>query len=125
MDTVKTQQKCIKLTEESLNNNKSVIIDNTNISNTVRLTYINIAKKYNIPIRCITFTCPIELCKHNSHYRNFVTKGVTDVIPNIAYNMLNKKYTKPNIDEGFSSVDEVDFCFDDEVNIRHYCMYYF
>lgn len=125
MDTLKTQPKCIKLTEESIKDNKSVIIDNTNISATNRKLYIDIAKKYNIAIRCITFTCPIDLCKHNSHYRNFITKGEIDVIPNIAYNMLKKKYMQPNVNEGFNNIDEVDFCFDDNTNKDNYCKYYY
>lgn len=124
-DTLKTAVKCTQLTEKSLKDGKSVVIDNTCISKEKRLVYIDIAKKYNVEVRCLLFTCPIELCKHNSHYRNFITDGKIDVIPSIAYNVMKAKYEKPDIDEGFVSVDEIDFCFDAEVNTEHYCKYYF
>ena len=124
-DTLKTATKCINMTEKSLKEKKSVVIDNTNVSKDKRLTYINLAKKYNVNIRCLLFTCPMELCKHNSCYRNFVTDGSIDVIPTIAFNIMKSKYEKPLMEEGFTNVDEIDFCFDDEKNVDKYCKYYF
>ncbi len=125
MDTLKTAAKCVSATNSALKEGKSVVIDNTNVSVANRLIYINIAKKNNIDIRCLLFTCPLELCKHNSHYRNFVTEGVVSVIPTIAYNILNKKYVKPQLSDGFISIDEIEFCFDNEEQKENYCKYYF
>ncbi len=125
MDTLKTAAKCVSVTNTALKEGKSVVIDNTNVSIANRLIYINIAKKNNINIRCFLFTCPLNLCKHNSHFRNFVTDGVIPVIPNIAYNILNKKYVKPLIDEGFTSIDEIEFCFENDGQKENYCKYYF
>jgi len=124
-DTLKTPAKCIAATEEAISEIKSVIIDNTSISKDKRAVYINIAKKHNLPVRCLLFTCPIELCKHNSYYRNFATNGEVNVIPDIAYNIMKSKYEKPDVSEGFTNVEEVGFCFDDEQNIDNYCKYYY
>lgn len=124
-DTLKTPAKCIQATENSIKDNKSVIIDNTSVSKEKRLVYINIAKKYNLPVRCLVFTCPANLCKHNSYYRNLMTDNKITVIPDIAYNIMKSKYEKPEISEGFTEIEEIEFCFDDEHNIDNYCKYYF
>jgi bifunctional polynucleotide phosphatase/kinase len=121
-DTLKTQTKCIQTAEKALSEGKSVVIDNTSVSKEKRLVYISIAKKYSIPIRCVHLTCPIDLCKHNSYYRNFVSG--TDIIPTIAYNIMGSKYEEPDMAEGFVSIDKVDFCFGDEDTVN-YCKYYF
>jgi len=124
-DTLKTPAKCVSTTNLALKEGKSVVIDNTNVSKADRLVYIDLAKKYNVSVRCLLFTCPLELCKHNSHYRNFATDGLVQIISTIAYNIMNKKYEKPLVNEGFVSVDEIEFCFEDDVHKENYCKYYF
>ncbi len=68
-DTLKTKEKCIKVCEEAIKQNKSVVIDNTNSTAEQRTRYIEIAKKYKIPCRLIKFDVNKETCMHNNKQR--------------------------------------------------------
>jgi len=59
---LKTKEKCLKVAEEALKNKKSVVIDNTNPSAADRALYINLAKKYSVPVRCFFFECEKDMC---------------------------------------------------------------
>ncbi|KAF9913981.1 hypothetical protein BX616_009201 [Lobosporangium transversale] len=70
-DTLKTKEKCIKATEESLQKNRAVVVDNTNPDRPTRESYINLAKKYNVPVRCFLFMANKDLAMHNNYFRAF------------------------------------------------------
>lgn len=106
-DTLKTRPKCLKMVETYLNAGESCIVgellvahwpisiwldfsDNTNRDIETRKGYINLCKKFDIPIRyflfsfqrnsnakssfslrCFHFTAPLELCWHNNLYRTY------------------------------------------------------
>ena len=123
-DMLKTANKCLKLANDSLKIGKSVVIDNTNITKNHRNAFIELAKRYNISVRCLLFNADINVCIHNSYFRNSVTNGSVKVIPKIVYNMMNKKYEKPELSEGFSVIHEVDFVLDADCK-KEYEMYYF
>lgn len=108
-DTLRTKKKCLMEAEKYLKKEISIVIDNTNMSKAERKEYIELSKKYNIQCRCILFTTPKEVCMHNSHFRNFTTNNAVNVIPQIVYNIMNKKYEKPDLNEGFYQIDEIDF----------------
>ena len=50
---------------------------------------------------------PLLLCKHLNHYRLELYQNKNKLIPTIAYNILNKRYQKPNINEGFDEIIEI------------------
>ena len=125
-DILKTAKKCIIAVETALKLKKSVIIDNTNLTKENRKVFIDLANKYKVKCRCFIFNTPIEICKHNSYFRNYITDGKVNIIPNIVYNMMKKKYVKPELSEGFSEIDEIDFSLNLDVNARQiYEKYYF
>ena len=104
----------------------SVIIDNTNMSKDERKLYIDLAKKYNIQCRCLLFTTPKEVCIHNSHFRNFISDNQVQIIPQIVYNIMNKKYEKPDLSEGFYQIDEIEFNLNlDQTDKQIYEKYYY
>jgi predicted kinase len=43
--------------------------DNTNADPETRAYWVALAKKLNVPIRCIHFTAPVKLCEHNDTVR--------------------------------------------------------
>ena len=47
-DTLKTREKCLKVTEDSLKKGENVVIDNTNPKKQDRKDYIDLAKNYGI-----------------------------------------------------------------------------
>ncbi|ARF10647.1 polynucleotide phosphatase/kinase [Hokovirus HKV1] len=105
-DTQKlTTNACIKLCANYANNNEKIIIDNTNPEKKTRLEYINIAKKYKIPIYCIYYNIDKGICMHNNIYRH-LTKNVP-IVPKIAYNIFSKKLEIPDINEGFKDIVEL------------------
>jgi len=108
-DTLRTKKKCLMETEKLLKKGVSIIIDNTNMSKNERKEYLDLAKKYNIQCRCLLFTTPKEVCIHNSHFRNFTSNNQVTIIPQIVYNIMNKKYEKPELSEGFYQIDEIEF----------------
>jgi len=119
-DTLKTPEKCLKKTEETLQNNISVIIDNTNVTSNDRKKYIDIAKKYNYKIKCILVTTSIDLCKHNNYYRRFKTN--LDIVPDIAYNYMKKNYQEPSLNEGYSEIIKYE---SEKIIDPDYYLYYF
>ena len=107
-DTIKTSIKCLNETKKCLEKNLSVVIDNTNPSQSCRQKYIEIAKEFNYNIRCIIINCDKELAQHNAMYRNYMSNGEIDNIPNLVYNMYNKNFEKPDSKEGLNEVCEID-----------------
>lgn len=123
-DTLKTAAKCLKVCETELKAGKSVVIDNTNPSAEVRKKYIDIAKKYNVRCRCLLFIVSKDVAIHNNYYRHVKSDGKIDIVPDIVYNIFNKKYEKPELKEGFYQIDELNFILDDVVDDEYFKYYY-
>lgn len=125
-DLLKTVKKCSDALETALKNGQSAVIDNTNVSKANRKVFIDIAKKYKVQCRCLLFNTNIDICVHNSSYRNFVTNGNVNIIPKMVYNIMNKKYEKPELNEGFYEINEIEFMivFDNDNDRKTYQMYY-
>lgn len=108
-DTLGTQAKCENLANSSLAAGKSVVIDNTNPDAEKRKIYIEMAKKHNVPCRCIWMTTNQEIASHNNYHRQNVSKGVDRRVPMVAYRTYDKHFQKPTTKEGFTSVIEQEF----------------
>lgn len=108
-DTLKTKDKCLKLFQVSLEAGKSVVIDNVNISKDQRKVFLDIAKKFNVKCRCLHFITPKEICIHNAYFRNYITNGNVKSIPNLVFNIMNKKFQEPELSEGFYTIDKIEF----------------
>lgn len=122
-DTLKTQKKCLAETEKALKTKQNIVIDNTNLTIEHRKVFIELAKKYKYTVRCFIFTTPIEICIHNSYYRNYISNGQIKTIPAIVYNMVRKKYIEPTKNEGISEIIKIDFAFNADNN-EIYSKYY-
>ena len=122
-DQLKTLNKCIKLCKEAVNDNKSIIIDNTNPSIETRKQFIDIAKVNNYNIRCFHFTTSRYISYHNNIYRSMQTND--KIVPNIAYNIFQSKFVKPLLSEGFNEVIDIDFELDEEKDNDLYFKYFF
>lgn len=121
-DQFKTLNQCIDTCKIALRMGNSVIIDNTNPSILTRKKYIDLAKKYNVKIRCLNFTTSMELSKHNNIYRHIVSNK-RPIVPNIAYNIFKKKYEIPTKKEGFYRVENIEFILDR--SIVQNCYFYY
>tara|TARA_B000000477_G_scaffold66319_2_gene55551 strand:+ start:76 stop:1092 length:1017 start_codon:yes stop_codon:yes gene_type:complete len=92
-----TSKKMINESEKHLKNGLSIVYDSTNASKIKRKEYINIAKKYNINIRCIN----IKTDMVESMFRN---NKRDKIIPKITYYVYRKRYEEPTMDEGFNEI---------------------
>lgn len=122
-DTLKTLKSCLTETQKLMEQNKNIVIDNTNPSIQVRENYIKLAKQYGYTVRCILFNTSKELSMHNNYYRNIVSGS--SIIPSIAYNMYKSKFNQPTIEEGFVKIDKIEFSFDADELPSQYKKYMF
>ena len=112
----------------------SIVVDDTNVNTESRQTYIVLAQEYELFVRCISMDTPLDICKHLNDMRveqagKLVSKGKAQKVPELVYNVLNKKYQRPNVSEGFDTVIYVPFVLPREVpkefiyiyNILIYC----
>lgn len=102
-DTLKLKSVINKVIYEAINNDKSIVIDNTNPSKEVRKYYIHIAQKNNYKVRCIKLKTSYMLSKHNNAYR--MIKGGR-LVPDVGYNMFKKNYSEPKKEEGIDEIIE-------------------
>lgn len=113
-DTLKSRDKCIKAAQEHLENGDSICIDNTNADVETRAHWISLAKKHQVPIRCVWFKTSPSLAEHNNAVRamnkqlNFEAR---ELVPQIAFSSYAKRFKEPKVSEGFAEVIEQDFVF--------------
>jgi bifunctional polynucleotide phosphatase/kinase len=107
---------------QAIKNKKSLIIDNTNLTEKSRKEYIDLAKKNNILCRCILFDVEKDIARHNMFYRYNKSNGTINIIPEIVYRMINKKYVKPDKNEGFNEIIIIN---QEKIDDPLYNIYYF
>lgn len=65
-DILGSWQNCIAAVERYLDQDRSIVVDNTNPNLVSRQRYTELAKKRNIPIRCFVMATSAEHAKHNN-----------------------------------------------------------
>ncbi|GAM38961.1 hypothetical protein TCE0_034r10115 [Talaromyces pinophilus] len=114
-DLLKTRQKCIKVAKDNLTAGHSVAVDNTNANTETRAYWIEIAKEFKIPIRCIYFTSPPNLCRHNDAVRASnpsLNPESRTLLPGIAFADFARRFEEPTLAEGFEDITRVEFRFE-------------
>lgn len=110
-DTLKTKEKCMKVTREALKMKQSVVVDNQNHKADVRQRYISIAKELGVPVRVFLFDIPKDVCMHNNNQRKVnphqqhSSKAVSKVIIHTYFKQLER----PKESEGIAEVVEINF----------------
>ncbi|KAI5809648.1 polynucleotide kinase 3 phosphatase-domain-containing protein [Peziza echinospora] len=112
-DLLKTRPKCLKAASEFLEAKKCVAVDNTNPDVETRKIWIDLAKSYSVPIRCIYVTTPSKVCEHNDAVRAFggdvVNPEHRKVLPRIAFAGYNSRFKEPTLAEGFTDITKINF----------------
>ncbi|KAF1960144.1 PNK3P-domain-containing protein [Byssothecium circinans] len=116
-DILKSRDKCLKAAATLLEEKTSVVVDNTNADEATRADWTALAKKMNVPVRCILFTAPAKLCEHNDIVRALNIGEDTNpehrlLLPKTAFLGFAKRYSEPDVSEGFQDVVKVNFEFD-------------
>jgi bifunctional polynucleotide phosphatase/kinase len=124
-DTLKSRAVCMKKASEALDRGHSVVIDNTNPDLKSRKGYVQLARERNVPVRCVVFEVPREICRHNNFYRVFHRDERRT--PSIAANVFFSKYEEPSVDEGYQEIIKQKWCpsFESEEEKCAWEMYYF
>ncbi|KAH6639531.1 polynucleotide kinase 3 phosphatase-domain-containing protein [Boeremia exigua] len=115
-DILKTREKCVKAATALIDEGKHVVVDNTNADQDVRAVWVNLAKKYSMPIRCVLFTASAKLCEHNDTYRALNLGSETNpenriMLPKLAFTSFASRYRAPMLEEGFGEIIKIDFEF--------------
>ncbi|KAI4242256.1 MAG: hypothetical protein L6R40_004127 [Gallowayella cf. fulva] len=112
-DTLKTRDKCIKVASNCLLEGIPVVVDNTNADRETRAIWVQLAKKFDVPIRCVHFTAPAKLCEHNDTVRaiagNHFNPEKRAILPHSAFSSFASRFKQPTVDEGFQDVVAVEF----------------
>ena len=109
-DTLGSWQKCISVCNDILKAGRHVAIDNTNPDKESRKRYIDLAKKYSIPVRCFQFMTSLEHSKHNNRFRELILgEKLKTVINDVAFNYYKARFEQPTLDEGFSEIVQIQF----------------
>lgn len=117
-DVLKTRAKCAKTVRDILQSGHSCVIDNTNRDKATRRVYVDLAREFNVSIRCFIFTGTIELAWHNNLYRAFnlppsltAKEPARKLLPYSAFTSFLQSYEEPNENEGYSEIKRINWVF--------------
>ncbi|SPO05596.1 related to bifunctional polynucleotide phosphatase/kinase [Cephalotrichum gorgonifer] len=113
-DNLKTRDKCVQAARGLLEEGSSVVIDNTNADPETRAIWIGLAKKYNIPARCVWFRTPKHICEHNDAVRALnkpMNPENRQGLPTMALTGFAARFKEPKEKEGFEDIVPLDFVF--------------
>lgn len=115
-DELKSLDNCLNSARQILtlprSQTRGIIVDNTNLLANVRLKWINLAREFNLYIRCIVLDVPKEVSMSLVAYRRFCPNTAPEdrrVIDDIVIHKFFKDLTLPSVDEGFDRVDRIPF----------------
>ena len=79
-----------------------------------------------VPVRCYWLAADQELAEHMNLYREALTNGEVQHVPQVAYNKYKKDFEEPQLSEGFVAVRRVNFVphFASDDQRALFCQYY-
>ncbi|KAI1129849.1 DNA kinase/phosphatase Pnk1 [Nemania abortiva] len=113
-DTLKSRAKCFKAATGFLDDGCSIVVDNTNPDADGRKEWIDLARKHDVPIRCVWFKIPKALCEHNDAVRAMnksLNPEARSALPPLAFNSYFARLREPTVTEGFQHVLPIEFKF--------------
>lgn len=109
-DTLGSWQKCVSKCREFLQSGKHVVVDNTSPDKISRNRYIEVAKQFNVPVRCFWFMTSLEHAKHNNRFRELTERSdEKGKVNDMVFNVYKSKFVEPSLDEGFTDVINIEF----------------
>ena len=116
-DILLNLNKCVNQAKMSLNENCSIVVDNINHTKDTRKIWINLAKEFNIPIRCIVFNTPKSLAMILREFRSIIfpllslspEESRNLKIGDVVIHTQFKNYVPPDKDEGFYDIININW----------------
>jgi bifunctional polynucleotide phosphatase/kinase len=118
-----SKSRYLTLIKTTMKDKKRIIIDSTNPDPNSRKLLINLCKECNYKVRCLYFNIDRELSEHLNNFRMKLSKGLVEKVPSVVYNVYDKKFVLPSIDEGFNEIIYVNFVPDFNNNIEEVLFY--
>lgn len=104
---LQSRASALKQFKSAIGRGESVVVDNTNASWKERRIWCDLAVASKVPLRCIVMGASDDLCLHLNTMRGLTGKGRK--VPMVAFHVFRKRFEVPVIDEGFDSIETVDF----------------
>ncbi len=97
-------RRTMSLFKSSIDDGKSVIVDNTNSTVAQRKTVVDKLNKWNFqgPVRCLYIIATFAQCMHNNAYRNMF--NASKPLPDIAIKKIRSIFVAPTTSEGFDDI---------------------
>ncbi|PRP89190.1 polynucleotide kinase 3-phosphatase [Planoprotostelium fungivorum] len=89
--------------------NVTHVISYVRVNLETRKLYVDLARQFGVSVRCLRFTAGPELVSHLNLFRNKVTKGETDRLPDIAFRSYRSKLKEPTRAEGFEEIIQINW----------------
>jgi bifunctional polynucleotide phosphatase/kinase len=115
LDTVGTRAKCMRLIRETIGNGGTVLIDETNRNKEMRSHYVKVARKLNVPIRCVYLPALKDLSFHLDALRldhPDPERSKHKRLPAVSIHTFHKNHQPPDITEGFAEIYVQPFVYD-------------
>lgn len=104
-DTLRTKKKCLRATRDALEAGQHVVVDNTNPQAQTRAEYAAIARALGVPVSCVWFDTPDDICRHLSTHREKISGGETARLSSVVFNVFRGRFAPPDAAaEGFEHV---------------------
>jgi bifunctional polynucleotide phosphatase/kinase len=113
-DILKRRERCVEVAKNHLEQGEAVVVDNTNRSKATRKVWVDLARSFKVPIRCVYFSADPDLCQHNDLVRALNTAHNPEsraMLVKSAFNGYQKDFERPELEEGFEDITQVDFSF--------------
>ncbi|KAF2851229.1 PNK3P-domain-containing protein [Plenodomus tracheiphilus IPT5] len=105
-----TEQQAIAMAEESLEAQKTVVVDGWNLEPSSRKLWLAIGRTHGVAVFAVHINTVPQLCLHNDAVRALgSTQEVRAVHPRLAFWDLVRSFQPPQKAEGFDCVFEIDF----------------
>ena len=85
------------------------MVDNTNPDVASRKRYIDLAKKFKVPVRCVRVATPRPVAEHLNVMRAIARTSDHALVPDVAFDQFYEKLVEPATGEGFKDVLVWDF----------------
>lgn len=110
-DILGSWQKCVAKCKEYLKAGRHVAVDNTSPDENSRKRYIDVAKTFEVPVRCFQLMTSIDHAKHNNRFRELTMTGNNKAVQvnDMVFNVYKSKFVEPSCIEGFADIVQIPF----------------
>ena len=74
---------------------------------------MQLAQKFDVPIRCVHFKAPLKLCEHNDTVRALTDSKFNPerrkILPHSAFASFAARFRQPKMEEGFQDIVTIEF----------------